>query len=138
MSRIGEGISHRGLTHEDFQYPFNLNVAIVAADVGKAVSIDTTAARTVKLAADGDVIIGELATVEVRSIEAIRVGTVSLKGGFSFTRATAAPAVTVGASICGAGNGEVRATLVGDATVLKQHNNIVTAVNGTAIEVIFI
>lgn len=136
MAFIGEGISHRGIVHEEFHYPYNLNVAIVAADVGKAVSIDTTAARTVKLAADGDVIVGVLASYEDRVIEGGKVGTVATKGGFAFTRAAAAPAVSVGAVLCGAGAGEVRAALAGDATVIKTHRVIASAVNGTAIEAI--
>lgn len=138
MAFIGEGISHRGINHEDFHYPYNLAVAIVAADVGKAVSIDTSVARTVKLAADGDVIHGFLVSYEDRVIEGGKVGTVSLKGGVKFTRAAGAPAVSIGAVICGAGAGEVRAALVGDATVIKIHRVIASAVNGTAIEAIFV
>lgn len=135
---IGEGISHRGIEHEDCNYPYNLAAAIVAADVGKAVSIDTTAARTVKLAADGDVIHGWLVSVEDRTIEGLKVGTVSLKGGVRFTRAAGAPAVTVGAPLCGAGNGEVRVALAADASVIKTHRTIASHVNGTAIEAIIL
>lgn len=135
---IGEGISHRGLLQEEFHYPYNLAVAIVAADVGKAVSIDTSAARTVKLAADGEVIHGALASVEIRTIEGSRVGTVATKGGFGFVRAAGAPAVTVGALLCGAGAGEVRVALVGDATAIKTHRTLVSNVNGTTIEAIIL
>ena len=139
MPAIGQGVSLRGMIHNDFEYTFNLAAAIVAADVGKAVSIDTTAARTVKLAADGDVIIGWLDTFEDRTIEGVKVGAVATKGGTNFTRASGAPAVTVGQQICGAGNGEVRAALVGDASVIKSHARAVAvAVTGTTIETLIL
>jgi hypothetical protein len=136
MAFIGSGISHRGIVQEEFNFPFNLATTIVAADVGKAVSIDTTAARTVKLAADGDVIQGWLTSYEDRTIEGGKVGTVSMKGGTDFLRASGAPAVTVGAVICGAGAGEVRAALVDDGSAIKTHRTIATFVNGRAVEVI--
>lgn len=126
---IGEGISHRGLVQESFIYPYFLAAGIVAADVGKAVSVDTTAANTVKLAADGDVILGQLESVEIRTVEGVRVGSVATRGGFMFLRAAAAPAVTFGALVCGAGSGEVRAALVGDASVLKTHRALVSNVD---------
>lgn len=135
---IGEGISHRGILQEDFNLPYFLAAAIVRADIGKALSLDTTAARTVKLAADGDVIHGVLVSFEDRAIEGIKVGTVATKGGFGLVRATGAPAVTVGAILCGAGAGEVRAALVGDATVIKTHRATASHVNGTAIEAIIL
>ena len=134
---IGEGISHRGFIQETFIYPFYLTGSPVAADVGKAVSQDITAARSAKLAADGDVIIGELASVENRISEGVYVGSVAMKTGTRFTVKTGAPAVTLGQSICGAGAGEVRAALVGDASLLKSHRNMVTYVSGSTVEVIF-
>lgn len=83
MSQIGT-LSLKGIFHEDFQYPFLLKAGITEADEGKAVSLDTTAANTVKLAEDNDVIIGKLERVEDRSIEGILLGTIALHGGMEF------------------------------------------------------
>ena len=83
MTQIGT-TSLAGLFHEDFQYPFLLATGIDADDVGLAVSIDASAANTVKLAIDDGVILGRLEFVEVRAIEGINIGTVSLFGGMKF------------------------------------------------------
>lgn len=83
MTAIGT-ISHRGLFAEDFQYAFLLASGITAADIGKAVTIDSTADGTVKLAGDGEFILGRLETVEVRAAEGVSVGTVSTQGGLEF------------------------------------------------------
>ena len=77
--------SLRGIMHEDFQYGFNLASGIVVADEGKAVTLDSSAANTVKLAGDGDFILGRLEKVELRSVEGVNVGTVALFGGIKFT-----------------------------------------------------
>ena len=76
--------SLRGLNQEDFSYTFNLASTITADDVGKAVTIDTGAANKVKLAGDGEVIIGILTNVEVRTAEGVYVGTVQTEGGHEF------------------------------------------------------
>lgn len=94
MSAFGI-ISLNGIQHPEFSYPFNLKATIVAADAGKAVSLDTTAANTVKLATDGDTIIGRLETVEIRPIEGINVGAVSIKGGIKFPVGTSLTALDV-------------------------------------------
>ena len=59
-----------------------------------------------KVAGDGDVIVGKLATYENRTIEGIKVGAVALKGGFKFAKSGA---VTVGQSVQGAPGGAVKA-----------------------------
>jgi hypothetical protein len=106
MATIGAGVSLRGIHHEHFNYPFLLASGIVKADEGKAVALDASAANTVKLAGDGDKVIGRLVTVENRVAEGILVGTVELKGGFKFeTTGT----VAVGNTVVGAGVGKVKA-----------------------------
>jgi len=90
MASIGAGVSHNGFFMEDWMLPWNLKAGIVAADVGKAVTIDTSAARTVKLAGNGDVIIGRLEIVEDRAVEGILVGTVAHKGAFKLPYVTGA------------------------------------------------
>lgn len=79
-------VSLRGLYHEDAQYTFLLASGITQADVGKAVTLDLTAANTVKLAADNDRILGRLHSVEGRTQEGpiARTGAVGLAGGYDF------------------------------------------------------
>lgn len=113
MPAIGV-VSIKGITHDDFQYTFNVKAStVVDADAGvKAVSVDTAAANQVKLAADGDRILGLLSVYEKRVAEGVEVGTVSLHGGYVFTMklspnmGTEMPAI--GDFIVGAGSGLVR------------------------------
>lgn len=105
MATIGVGVSLRGIEHEEFHYPFNLASAVTADDVGKPVALDATAANTVKVAGDGDVIVGKLATYENRAIEGVKVGAVALKGGFKFSTSGT---VAVGDSVQGAVGGAVK------------------------------
>ena len=82
MAIIGAGVTLRGQTQPDSRYTFVLDAAIVAADIGKAVSIKAGSANTVKLAGDGDLIVGNLFSIEDRTVEGVKVGTVSTRGGF--------------------------------------------------------
>lgn len=84
LTPIGK-VSLNGLIDEVAQYTFNLASGITASDVGKAVTIDSTAANTVKLAGDADLILGRLEVVEVRTQEGTAVGTVAVRGGMKFT-----------------------------------------------------
>jgi|SRR5680860_605148 len=139
MTIIGEGISHRGLISEDFHYPFYVTGTVTAADVGKAVAIDATAPRAVKLAGDGDVIVGVLVSYENRAIEGTVVGTVAMKGGFRLQKDAAAAAIVIGDSVVGgATSGEVGPRRnAGNTLNEPDHSfNIVTAVSGTDVEVI--
>lgn len=132
MPAIGQGVTLTGFPVADFEFTWNLNAAITAADVGKAVSIDTSAARTVKLAADTDAVMGILETFENRVQEGIKVGTVGLKGGCTLTYSGTAPAL--GAQIQGAGSGIVKALASG-----ARYPHTVVAVDTTAltVEVVF-
>jgi hypothetical protein len=60
---------------------FNLPATVTVADIGKAVSLDTSGANKAKLSVLDDPIIGRLETVEVRSASQV-VGTVSIRGIF--------------------------------------------------------
>jgi hypothetical protein len=79
----------------------------VAAAAGKAVSLDTTAPNTVKLAADGDAIFGRVYVAENRAVLGIRTASVARK--FK-EKLPAAPGhgITVGQRIVGAGGGLVK------------------------------
>jgi hypothetical protein len=109
---IGNGVSLRGLYHDDFQYPFLLAAGITIADQGKAVTLDASAANTVKLAGDGDRIIGRLEVVEIRVQEGINIGTVSIMGGLDFP-AKAGYVAASGDNLVGAAGGLVNKGGVG-------------------------
>lgn len=103
---IGAGVTLRGIPQQQFRFTFVLDAAIVAADIGKPVSIKAGAANTVEIAADGALIVGRLLTVEDRTIEGIKVGTVETKGGFLLNTSGA---IAIGNSVVGAGAGAVKA-----------------------------
>lgn len=126
--RIGAGISLAGMYHEDWQYPFFVSGSVTQADVGKAVTLDTAAANTVKLAGDGDVILGRLEVFENRVQEGIKVGTVNLKGGMKLP-VKENETVAIGNAVIGAGGGEVRAAVtVGESADAPVTDNIVVEV----------
>lgn len=77
---IGQGVTLLGTSGTDNDYTFLISGSVTSADVGKAVTQDTSAANTVKLAGDQDPIIGQLRVVEVRSNEGITVATVTMEG----------------------------------------------------------
>lgn len=105
---IGQGVTLRGYHIEDWIFTFNLAAGITSSDVGKAVSLDTSGSNKVKLAADGDRIIGRLTTVENRTQEGLLVGAVELKF-LNTLPIKAGEVVAVGNSVQGAGSGEVKA-----------------------------
>lgn len=100
-------VSLNNFHFENWQFTFNLAAGITSAHVGKAVALDTVA-NTVKLAADGDEIIGRLEQVEDRVQEGILVGTVSIKFG-AILPIKSGETVNVGDYLIGAGAGEVKA-----------------------------
>jgi hypothetical protein len=105
---IGNGVSLRGLYHDEFQYPFLLAAGITKADEGKAVTPDASAANTVKLAGDGDRIIGRLEVVEIRVQEGINIGTVSIMGGLDYPLKGGEAALVNGDAVVGGGAGTIR------------------------------
>lgn len=114
-------------TFEAFQLTVNLASGITSADIGKPVTQDTSADNQVKLAGDGDPIIGVLYTVEDRVNEGTRVGTVEFKFAAKVpikSGLTGASVVARGKRLCGAGGGEVRAL---DGTVGAEAALIPTA-----------
>lgn len=90
--QIGSGVTLRGLWSEDFSYTWLLSGSMTAADVGKAMTIDTTANNTAKLAGSGDVIIGRLNSYENRIQEGIVVGAIQHKGNLVFGYTGTVPA----------------------------------------------
>lgn len=97
----------------EWHIPFNLASGIVAADVGKAVALDTSVANTVKLAGDGDAVFGRLEIVENRVQEGMLIGTVALK---FIAKLPKSGTVNVGDHLQGAGSGAVKALTVSQDT----------------------
>ncbi len=95
-------VSLNGMFDEDSIKTFNVSGGVTTADVGKAVTLDTTAPNTVKIAGDGDTILGRLEVVEVRSASQT-VGSVSLCGSFQLP--IGANVVAVGDTLQGAASG---------------------------------
>lgn len=85
---------------------FVLNAGITAQDVGKAVTQDTSAANTVKLAGAGDPIFGRLETFEDRVVEGVKVGAVKIIAGMELPTASSYTA-QVGDKVIGAAGGMV-------------------------------
>lgn len=79
MAGIYGGLSKKGRYLENWQDTFLISGSVTADDVGKLVTLDATAARTVKLAGDGDEIFGRLEVFENRVQEGLVVGTIATK-----------------------------------------------------------
>lgn len=105
---IGAGVTLRGINDTKYNHTMNISGAVTRADEGKALSQDIAADATVKLAADGDAIVGAMMVFENRVTEGIQVATVSRSGYFPFTYSGAAP--TRGHGVVGAGAGLVKGT----------------------------
>jgi hypothetical protein len=132
------GVVTQLFSFEDFTFTMSVSGSVVAADVGKAVALDTTAANTVKLAGDGDQIFGRLETFENRTQEGIKVGAISRKLRAKLpvkTGLTGFNVPAVGDTVVGAGAGEVKASNNGSAKTPDQTNNTVIEV-GTGFVVV--
>jgi hypothetical protein len=106
-------VSLNGMVDEDSIFTFLCSSTVVAGtDEGKAVSQDTSAANTVKLAADGDRIMGYIDNIEVRSVEGVTIVGVVTK----FIRRLPMKAnetFTVGDTAVGGGSGTVKVLKTG-------------------------
>lgn len=123
----GGGISLVGIPHSEFRRTVYLAAGITSADVGKPVTLDTSANNTFKLAGANDVIYGNLKVVENRVQEGILVGTIEFKGGFQWTKSGV---IAVGDGVVGAGAGAVKAG--------TNPRSFVVAVGSTTVDVVFI
>lgn len=89
---IGGGVTLRGINDPKYNHVWNISgVVDKKADLGKAMSQDVTADSTAKLCAAGDAILGALFSYEDRTVEGIKIGTISRKGYFLFTYTGANP-----------------------------------------------
>ena len=84
MATLGN-VSLRGIYVEAAQVTFLGSGTLTTADVGKAVTLDTGAANTVKLAGDAEDILGQIVSVENRVQDGVTTVGVALAGGYKFT-----------------------------------------------------
>lgn len=124
MAYTGQGVVSHGFPIDTHTFTYLLSgVAAtddaVAAAAGKAVSQDTTAANTVKLAADDDLIFGRVFHAENRAVLGIRTAAVQRR--FK-EKLPAAPghAILVGSSVVGAGAGLVKVAVAANNTVVVE------------------
>ena len=104
-----------------------LAAGITRASEGKAVTQDTSAPNTYKLAGDGDPIFGRLEIVEDRANEGQLVGNVKLLLMGVKLPIKAASGVAVGSFVIGAGAGEIKPQ-VADATTIRPSNLYVVSI----------
>lgn len=110
-----------GYTTDLLNRTVNLAAGIVQADVGKALTLDTSAANKYKLAGDGDLIYGRLEIVENRVNEGTLIGTAKLYLMGVKLPVKSGQTVNVGSFVVGAGAGEVKA-IVADASTIRPSN----------------
>ena len=132
MAYTGSGVVSSGFpqTADPFTFTYYLtgtfaDEAAVRATEGKAVSQDTAAASSVKLAASGERIYGRIYVAEDRKDLGFRTASVQRKFKEKLPAAVG-HGILVGGSVVGAGNGLVRAVATGvPAEVTAGSNNIV-------------
>jgi hypothetical protein len=105
-----------GFTQHDFAFTMLISGTVTSADLGKAVTLDTTAPATVKLAGDGDPIYGRIFQIEDRSQEGVTTCTVETR--FRKRLPKSAAAITLGASVVGAGAGLVKAGVASSKNIV--------------------
>lgn len=118
-----------GMTFPEFQFTFLISGSgLTAAGVeGKAVALDTAAANTVKLAADGNMILGRVVKFEARVNEGINVVTVATRF-INKLPIKSGETVAVGDTVIGAGSGEVKTYKESTVSAPRHWDNVVLAV----------
>jgi hypothetical protein len=124
-----------GFPLDETTFTYNISGTVTQDDTGKAMTFDTTADSTMKLAGDGDPIDGRLFSYEDRTQQgAGKTGGVArrfkeklpIKAGL-----TGVNAVARGDTVVGAGNGEVKSLNDGSAKIKDHTRNVVVAIEGT-------
>ena len=115
-----------GFTMHDWCFTMFASGSVDTDDIGKAVSLDTSAAATVKLAADDDVIYGRIFQVEDRSQEGVTTVTVETRFRKKLPIADG-ETVNIGDTVIGAGSGEVKAAASASAA-----NKVLAVADGYA------
>jgi hypothetical protein len=129
----------RGIHFEDRHLTVSLNTAIVKADEGKPVTVDSANNRF-KIAGDGDSIVGVLRVVEDRVVSGIKVGTVE----FNYVAEWAVKAgdplavgdIAVGSTVSGeVKKGTITTDVVAGNIKPWGHNFVASVANGLAVVV---
>jgi hypothetical protein len=123
-------VSLNGMVEEDSIYTFLCSSTVVAGtDEGKAVSLDTSAANTVKLAAANDRLFGYIDTIEVRAVEGVTVVAVVTEFIRSLPHLSG-EVFEVGDTAVGGGSGQVKVLKSGSpaASAPDPNQNIVLEV----------
>lgn len=112
MPYTPNGVVSSGFPIDAFTFTYLLagsyaDDAAIAATVGKAVTQDTTAANTFKLAGDGDVIDGRIFQAERRAVIGVNVAAVQRKFKEKLPAASG-HGIVVGNRVVGAGAGLVK------------------------------
>jgi hypothetical protein len=106
-------IVNEGFPFGLFTFTYSVSTAMAdeaaaAAMAGKVVSLDTAAAGTVKLAADGDAIFGRVYVAEKRTVLGMNVASVARKFKERVPTAAGYTTPAVGDRVIGGGNGTVK------------------------------
>ena len=121
-------VSLQGMFLEDVQFTWNLSGTIDPInDIGKAVTLDTSAANTMKLAGAGDRIYGKLQQIEARAIEGITVRTVSMQF-IDIMPFKVGETFAVGDTAVGGGSGTVEVLKVSSVSAPDPNQNTVVEV----------
>lgn len=127
MTYKATAVVAHSFSYPDYTFSMNVSGAVTQADVGKAVTLDSGAENTVKLAGDGDHVYGRLETIETGGLDGLTVGAISRK--FRAILPTAA-AVTVGAEVTGSATaGAVKPTAAQPAEGAKS-NRVLAILTG--------
>lgn len=107
-----------GFPLDDFMYTYNISGVVTQDNIGAALTLDTTAANTMKLAGDGDTVHGRLFSYEDRSQQGGgKVGTVMRRFKEKLPVA-AGHLIDVGESVVGAAiAGNVKAAAAANNTI---------------------
>jgi hypothetical protein len=132
MPFTGSGVVSFGFPIDAFTFTYYItglaDDAATAAAVGKAVSQDTSAASSVKLAADAEAIFGRVFQAENRSVLGVKTAAIQRRFKEKLP-ATVGHAIAVGESVVGAGGGLVRKVATGvPAEVTAGARNVVVEV----------
>lgn len=118
---------------DDFMFTYNISGVVTQADLGKAVTQDTTAPNTMRLAADGEAIQGRLFSLELRTASGLQVGTVERK--FKARVPKTAPAIALGNEVVGSATlGAVKATAAQPTEHLKSNRVIEVGADYVVVE----
>lgn len=123
MAYNGTGVVSFGFPIDAFTFTYFIsglaNAAAVAAAPGKAVSLDETAASTVKLAGNDELIFGRIFSAEDRDVLGVKTAAIQRRFKEKLPAASG-HGITVGDSVVGAGAGLVKVALAANNTIVVE------------------